>query len=108
MDYNLTEEQQAIVDTAREIAQKKIKKVREHYDKTEEYPWEIVEEMRKADLFAQTMVCDYLFNKDKIFAYLNLDDNELFIYQRLYELLAREIPPSLALPPRPIPLRANS
>src|SRR5689334_13600482 len=51
MDYGLTEEQQAIVDTAREIAQKKIKKVREHYDKTEEYPWEIVDEMRKADLF---------------------------------------------------------
>ena len=49
--------------------------------------------LRQADLFAQTMVCDYLFDKDKIFAYLNLDDNELFIYQRLYELLAREIPP---------------
>src|SRR4029077_13485515 len=51
MNYELTEEQQAIVETAREIAQKKIKKVREHYDKTEEYPWEIVEELRKADLF---------------------------------------------------------
>src|SRR5471032_3699576 len=51
MDYDLTEEQQAIVETAREIAQKKIKKVREHYDKTEEFPWEIVEELRKADLF---------------------------------------------------------
>ncbi|OGR82148.1 MAG: acyl-CoA dehydrogenase [Elusimicrobia bacterium RIFCSPHIGHO2_01_FULL_64_10] len=51
MDYFLTEEQQAIVDTAREIAQKKIKPVREHYDVTEEYPWPIVEEMRKADLF---------------------------------------------------------
>lgn len=48
--------------------------------------------LRQADLFAQTMVCDYLFDKDKIFAYLNLDDNELFIYQRLYELLARDIP----------------
>jgi alkylation response protein AidB-like acyl-CoA dehydrogenase len=51
MNYELTEEQQAIVETARDIAQKKIKKVREHYDKTEEYPWEIVEELRKADLF---------------------------------------------------------
>src|SRR5262245_62412435 len=38
------------------------------------------------------MVADYLFDKDKIFAYLNLDDNELFIYQRLYDLLARDIP----------------
>jgi deoxyguanosine kinase len=46
---------------------------------------------RQADLFSQTTVCDYLFDKDKIFAYLNLDDNELFIYQRLYDLLARDI-----------------
>src|SRR5262245_43603218 len=36
--------------------------------------------LRQADLFAQGTVCDYLFDKDKIFAYLNLDDNELFIY----------------------------
>jgi alkylation response protein AidB-like acyl-CoA dehydrogenase len=51
MDYGLTEEQVAIQETAREIAQKKIKPVREHYDETEKYPWEIVEELRKADLF---------------------------------------------------------
>jgi len=48
---------------------------------------------RQADLFLQTTICDYLFDKDKIFAYLNLDDNELFIYQRLFDLLARDIPP---------------
>jgi deoxyadenosine/deoxycytidine kinase len=54
--------------------------------------------MRQADLFHHTVVCDYLFDKDKIFAYLNLDDNELFIYQRLYELLARDIaPPDLVV-----------
>ena len=49
--------------------------------------------LRQADLFNQTTVCDYLFDKDKIFAYLNLDDNELFIYQRLYDLLVRDLPP---------------
>ena len=49
--------------------------------------------LRQADLFSQMTICDYLFDKDKIFAYLNLDDNELFIYQRLYDLLAREAPP---------------
>jgi deoxyadenosine/deoxycytidine kinase len=48
--------------------------------------------MRQTDLFAQATVCDYLFDRDKIFAYLNLDDNELFIYQRLYELLAKDVP----------------
>ena len=48
---------------------------------------------RQADLFLQSTICDYLFDKDKIFAYLNLDDNELFIYQRLFDLLAKDVPP---------------
>jgi deoxyadenosine/deoxycytidine kinase len=48
--------------------------------------------LQQADLFSQATVCDYLFDKDKIFAYLNLDDNELFIYQRLFDLLARDLP----------------
>jgi deoxyguanosine kinase len=47
---------------------------------------------RQSNLFAQVTICDYVFDKDKIFAYLNLDDNELFIYQRLYDLLAADIP----------------
>jgi deoxyadenosine/deoxycytidine kinase len=48
--------------------------------------------LRQSDLFSQTTVCDYLFERDKIYAYLNLDDNELFVYQRLYELLAQDVP----------------
>jgi len=48
--------------------------------------------LRQHDLFSQITVCDYLFERDKIYAYLNLDDNELFIYQRLYELLAQDVP----------------
>ena len=48
--------------------------------------------IRQGDLFAQTTIADYLFDRDKIFAYLNLDDNELFIYQRLYDLLVRDVP----------------
>lgn len=47
--------------------------------------------LRQSDLFSQLTICDYLFDRDKIYAYLNLDDNELFIYQRLYELLAQDI-----------------
>jgi deoxyguanosine kinase len=31
--------------------------------------------LRQADLFSQITICDYLFDKDNIFAYLNLDDN---------------------------------
>lgn len=54
--------------------------------------------LKQADLFTQVTICDYLFDKDKIFAYLHLDDNELFIYQRLYDLLAGTLPaPDLVL-----------
>jgi deoxyadenosine/deoxycytidine kinase len=48
--------------------------------------------LRQSDLFSQVTIADYLFERDKIYAYLNLDDNELFIYQRLYELLAQDVP----------------
>jgi len=49
-------------------------------------------ELRQGDLFRQAVVSDYLFDRDRIYAHLNLDDNELFIYQRLYDLLARDLP----------------
>ncbi len=48
--------------------------------------------LRQSDLFSQVTVSDYLFERDKIYAYLNLDDNELFIYQRLFELLSQDMP----------------
>jgi deoxyguanosine kinase len=48
-------------------------------------------ELKQGDLFAQTTVSDYLFEKDRIYAHLNLDDNELFIYQRVYELVAADV-----------------
>jgi deoxyadenosine/deoxycytidine kinase len=55
-------------------------------------------QLRQSDLFSQVTVTDYLFDRDKIYAYLNLDDNELFIYQRLFDLLARDItPPDLVI-----------
>ncbi|MEZ5294661.1 MAG: deoxynucleoside kinase [Vicinamibacterales bacterium] len=49
--------------------------------------------LQQGDLFQHSVVCDYVFDKDKIFAFLNLDDNELFIYQRLFDLLAKDVPP---------------
>jgi deoxyadenosine/deoxycytidine kinase len=54
--------------------------------------------LRQANLFSQATVCDYLFDRDRIYAYLNLDDNELYIYQRLFDLLAAGVPtPDLVL-----------
>src|SRR6185503_17187691 len=47
--------------------------------------------MRQSDLFSQLLIANYLFDRDKIYAYVNLDDNELFVYQRLYELLVPDV-----------------
>jgi deoxyadenosine/deoxycytidine kinase len=38
------------------------------------------------------VVSDFLFERDKIFAYVNLDDAELKLYERYYEMLAAELP----------------
>lgn len=48
--------------------------------------------LAQADLFQHPIICDYIFPKDKIFAYLNLSDSELMIYERLYTLLEPNIP----------------
>ena len=40
----------------------------------------------------RVMVSDYIFEKDKIFAYLNLNDAEIQIYDRYYELFAEQVP----------------
>lgn len=48
--------------------------------------------LRQGDLFSQTTICDFLFDRDRIYAFMNLDDNELFIYQRVFDLVARDLP----------------
>ena len=40
----------------------------------------------------RVVICDYLFEKDKIFAYLNLGDAELKLYNQYYEMLAEQVP----------------
>jgi deoxyadenosine/deoxycytidine kinase len=56
------------------------------------------QEMAQWDLFRQTLVADYLFAKDKIFAYLNLEDHELALYERIHALLTVQVPtPDLAI-----------
>jgi deoxyadenosine/deoxycytidine kinase len=49
--------------------------------------------LREADLEqAGGVVSDFLFEKDKLLAYVNLDDEELKLYERYFELLARDLP----------------
>jgi len=49
------------------------------------------QEMAQPDLFSQITISDYLFDKDRIFAYLNLDDNELALYEQFYKILEPKI-----------------
>src|ERR1700686_1569114 len=46
----------------------------------------------QGDLFTELLLADYPFPKDKLFAYLTLDDSELMIYNRLYDLLVDTVP----------------
>jgi deoxyadenosine/deoxycytidine kinase len=50
------------------------------------------QELQQRSLFKHVTLADYLFDKSKLFAYLNLDDSELLIYEKLYALLAEGIP----------------
>lgn len=52
MDYFLTEEQQMIVDTARQITEERIIPHRAELDEKHEFPRAILNDMAKADLFA--------------------------------------------------------
>ncbi|AFH50078.1 Deoxynucleoside kinase [Ignavibacterium album JCM 16511] len=49
------------------------------------------EELIQEDLFLNYIVSDYIFEKDRIFAYLNLTGDELKLYESLYPLLARTL-----------------
>ncbi len=56
------------------------------------------QQLFQQDLFARGTVSDYLFAKDRIFAALTLDQNELSLYERLYEALQpRVVKPDLVI-----------
>ena len=50
------------------------------------------QDMRQADLFAPLRVSDFLLDKDRLFAQLTLDDDELALYEMVYEKLAIDAP----------------
>lgn len=51
-----------------------------------------MEELRQPDLFANVRVSDFLFAKDRLFAELNLEHDELLLYQQVADQLAVEPP----------------
>ena len=49
-------------------------------------------ELQQPELFKRSVISDYLFAKDRIFAYLNLSDDELTLYEQVFRLLDAQIP----------------
>jgi deoxyadenosine/deoxycytidine kinase len=48
--------------------------------------------LKQADLFAPTRVADYLFERDRLFARVTLDDAEYALYEQLYAKLDIQVP----------------
>jgi len=54
--------------------------------------------LAQRDLFEERVICDYLFEKDKIYAYQILSDDELVVYERIFSILSeRIVKPDLAI-----------
>lgn len=48
--------------------------------------------LAQRELFSQLKISDFILAKDKIYAYLHLDDSELPLYEKIYRALATEVP----------------
>lgn len=48
-------------------------------------------ELTNRDLFTRRIISDYCFDKDKIFASINLDKKERNLYEKIYSLLEKDI-----------------
>lgn len=48
--------------------------------------------LSQRELFEERVICDYLFEKDKVYAYQTLSDDELVVYDRIYSILSERIP----------------
>ena len=51
-----------------------------------------VRELAQMDMFQSRTIADYLFDKDDLFARLNLNDDEYTLYQSIYRNLAPQAP----------------
>jgi len=51
-----------------------------------------LQELRQGDIFQPTRVADFLLEKDRLFARLNLDDEEFKLYEQVYQHLTLDAP----------------
>ena len=50
-------------------------------------------ELRQADMFRQRLIADFMLEKDRLFAQINLDTEEFKLYDQVYEKMALQAPP---------------
>jgi deoxyadenosine/deoxycytidine kinase len=48
--------------------------------------------LAQRELFEERVFCDYLFEKDKIYAYQTLSDDELGVYNKIYSVFSERVP----------------
>ncbi len=51
-----------------------------------------VEVLRQADIFSDTRIADFMLEKDRLFAGINLDRDELSLYDQVYSSLNVDVP----------------
>lgn len=51
-----------------------------------------LQELRQSDFFSPVRVADFLIEKDRLFAQLNLEDDELHLYEQVYASLTLDAP----------------
>ena len=60
--------------------------------------YNLTAELAQIDLFSRVTVSDFLFDKDRIFARVNLEDDEYWLYEQLFQILRKRImPPDLVI-----------
>lgn len=51
-----------------------------------------IQELRQSDMFAPVRVADFILEKDRLFAQLTLDDDELRLYEQVYDNITVDAP----------------
>ena len=51
-----------------------------------------MQEIRQADMFNPVRIADFLMEKDRLFAELTLDEDELKLYEQVYDQLTLDVP----------------
>jgi deoxyadenosine/deoxycytidine kinase len=54
--------------------------------------YKLLKEFDSSSSYASTILSDFIFERDKIFAFINLGDEELRIYEQYFSLLSEQLP----------------